>query len=99
MSGGSEDAKTPLCITWRHGFARSRRDLTVCVAKGGACSSGFLFRSPRARAGTRANAELVPPRICGAFQCCFASQSVKVRSLKLEDDAFRRTELADLTEI
>ena len=79
VSGESEDAKTPLCITWRYGLARSRRDLTICVVRGGACSSGFLFRSPRARAGTRANAELVPPRICGAFQCCFAWELVKVR--------------------
>ena len=40
----SEDAKTALCTIWRYGFARSWRDLTICVAKGGACSSGFLFR-------------------------------------------------------
>ena len=40
----SEDAKTVLCTIWRYGFARSWRDLTICVAKGGACSSGFLFR-------------------------------------------------------
>ena len=44
VSGESEDAKTPLCTTWRYGFARSRRDLTICVAKRGACSSRFLFR-------------------------------------------------------
>ena len=95
----SEDAKTPLCTIWRYDFARSRRDLTICVAEGGACSSGFLFRSPRARAGTHANAKLVTLRIGGAFQYCFASQSVNVRSLKLEGDAFRRTELAHLTKI
>ena len=43
-SADSEYAKTTLCNSWRHGFARSRRDLTICVAKGGASSSGFLFR-------------------------------------------------------
>ena len=43
VSGDSEDAKRPLCTTWRYGFARSRRDLSICVAKGGACSSRFLF--------------------------------------------------------
>ena len=42
--GESEEAKAPLCTTWSHGFARSRRDLTICMAKGGACSSRFLFR-------------------------------------------------------
>ena len=61
VSGESEDAKTPLCITRSYGFARSRRDLTICVVKSVAGSSGFLFQSPRARAGTRASAELVPP--------------------------------------
>ena len=43
VSGQSEDAKTPLCTTWRYGFARSWRDLSIGVAKGGACWSGFLF--------------------------------------------------------
>ena len=43
-TGRSEDAKTPLCTTWRYAFARSRWDPTICVAKGGACSSRFLFR-------------------------------------------------------
>ena len=43
-SGDSENAKTPLCNSWRHGFARSRGDQTICGARGGACSSGFLFR-------------------------------------------------------
>ena len=40
----SEHAKTPLCNSWRHGFARSRGDLTICVARGGDSSSRFLFR-------------------------------------------------------
>ena len=44
QSGDSENAKTPLCNSWRHGFARSRRDQTICVARGGDSSSGFLFR-------------------------------------------------------
>ena len=48
-TGGSEDAKTPLCTTWRYGFARSRRDLTICVAKGGACSSGCAKHRCRRR--------------------------------------------------
>ena len=52
VSGELEDAKTPLCTTWRYGFARSRRDLTICVAKDGACSSRFSRPSCRARAGT-----------------------------------------------
>ena len=45
--GPSEDAiqtKTPLCNSWRHGFARSRRDLTIFVGRGGDSSSRFLFR-------------------------------------------------------
>ena len=32
-TGGSEDAKTPLCTTWRYGFARSQRDLTKCILR------------------------------------------------------------------
>ena len=40
-----------------------------------------------------------PPEYVVLFSAVFASQSVKVRSLKLEGDAFRRMELANLTEI
>ena len=56
-------------------------------------------RVARARAGTRRRAELVPPGICGAVQWYFAWELVKVRSQKLEGNAFRKTELADLTKI
>ena len=44
VTGESEVAKTPLCTTWRYTFARSRRDRTIGVAKGRACSSRFSFR-------------------------------------------------------
>ena len=53
----------------------------------------------RARAGTRRHAELVPPGICGAFQWYFAWQRVNLRLRKLDGEAFRRTELVDLTKI
>ena len=43
VSGESEDAKTPLCITWRYGFARSRRGLTICVVKGGGLLERILI--------------------------------------------------------
>ena len=32
-TGGSKDAKTLLCTTWRYGFARSQRDLTKCILR------------------------------------------------------------------
>ena len=40
-----------------------------------------------------------PPGICGAFHWYFTWQRVKVRWRKLEGEAFRSTELADLTKI
>ena len=53
VSGESEGAKTPLCITWRYGLARSRRGLTICIAKGGACSSGSYFGKRQVTCGDR----------------------------------------------
>ena len=52
-----------------------------------------------ARVGTRGNAELVPPGICGAFQWYFAWQRVEVKLQKLVGEAFLRRESADLTKI
>ena len=50
-----------------------------------------------ARVGTRGNAELVPPGICGALQWYFAWQRVEVGLRKLEGEAFLSRESTDLT--
>ena len=68
-------------------------------AKDGSWSNRFSRPSCRARAGTRGNAKLVPPRTCGAFQWYFRWQRVNLRLRKLDGEAFRRMELADLTKI
>ena len=68
-------------------------------AKDGSWSNRFSRPSCRARAGTRGNAKLVPPRTCGAFQWYFRWQRVNLRLRKLDGEAFRRMELVDLTKI
>ena len=70
MPGESEDAKTPLCTTWRYGFARSRRDLTIGVAKGRTCSSRFSRPWCRARGDARKR-RTGPPGNTSCFSVVF----------------------------